>query len=102
RDVPVGRMTTMSLETVRTPAGAKSGPAFFGGPLPPLPTGWTSLPAAFVGQVKRRREKSALSDSTKVNLSYGQTFVRALALGRVLARTLGPEPYVGLLLPPSV
>src|SRR5690606_12849974 len=29
-------------------------------------------------------------------------FLRALALGRVLARTLGPEPFVGVMIPPTV
>src|SRR5262249_37838920 len=32
---------------------------------------------------------------------YGQTLMRALALGRVLERTLGPAPRVGVLIPPS-
>ena len=91
----------MSLDTVGTPVEVKSG-TFFGGQLPPLPTDWVSLPSAFVRQVGLHRSKQALSDSTKVSLTYGETFLRALALGRVLARTLGPDPYVGLLLPPSV
>jgi acyl-[acyl-carrier-protein]-phospholipid O-acyltransferase/long-chain-fatty-acid--[acyl-carrier-protein] ligase len=37
-----------------------------------------------------------------VNLTYGQTLIRALACARLLKRTLGPEPYVGLLIPPMV
>lgn len=91
----------MTLDTVGTPAEVKS-PKFFGGTLPPLPQGWDSLPAAFVQQVFRNRQKEAMTDSTKARLTFGDALVRALALGRVLARTLGPEPYVGLLLPPSV
>jgi len=43
-----------------------------------------------------------MADSTKVELTYGETFLRAAVLSRVLKRMLGPEPYVGLLLPPSV
>jgi acyl-[acyl-carrier-protein]-phospholipid O-acyltransferase/long-chain-fatty-acid--[acyl-carrier-protein] ligase len=35
-------------------------------------------------------------------LSYGGLFERAVVLGRVLERSLGPSPYVGLLVPPSV
>jgi acyl-[acyl-carrier-protein]-phospholipid O-acyltransferase/long-chain-fatty-acid--[acyl-carrier-protein] ligase len=41
-------------------------------------------------------------DSTGVSLTYGETFLRALALSRVLRRKLGPEAYVGLLIPPTV
>lgn len=44
--------------------------------------------------------KPAVSDSIGTELTYGEMFLRAIALGRVLERTLGPEPYVGVLLPP--
>jgi acyl-[acyl-carrier-protein]-phospholipid O-acyltransferase/long-chain-fatty-acid--[acyl-carrier-protein] ligase len=91
----------MSLETAQTSVSTPS-PNTSTGPLPPLPDGWESLAKAFLKRVQAHRGKSALSDSTGASLSYGETLVRALALGRVLARTLGPEPYVGLLLPPSV
>jgi acyl-[acyl-carrier-protein]-phospholipid O-acyltransferase/long-chain-fatty-acid--[acyl-carrier-protein] ligase len=43
-----------------------------------------------------------MADSTGASLTYGQTFLRALVLGRVLARTVGPAPSVGLLIPPNV
>jgi acyl-[acyl-carrier-protein]-phospholipid O-acyltransferase/long-chain-fatty-acid--[acyl-carrier-protein] ligase len=49
-----------------------------------------------------RRNRPALADSTKASLTYGQTLLRAVVLSRVLKRHLGPEPYVGLLLPPTV
>ena len=49
-----------------------------------------------------RPKKEALADSTGVRLTYGEVFLRALALGRALGRVLGPEPYVGLLIPPTV
>ena len=71
-------------------------------PLPPLPEGWSSLARAFLQQARRCWVRPALSDSTGANLTYGQTLIRALACARLLERTLGPEPYVGLLIPPMV
>ena len=53
----------------------------------------------------RRRalgKRQALADSTKASLTYADTFLRAVVLGRVLKRLLGPEKYVGLLVPPTV
>jgi acyl-[acyl-carrier-protein]-phospholipid O-acyltransferase/long-chain-fatty-acid--[acyl-carrier-protein] ligase len=70
-------------------------------PLPPLPEHWRSLPRVFVHQARALGNKIAMGDSTGVSLTYGQALVRALALGRVLARTLGPAPRVGLLIPPT-
>jgi acyl-[acyl-carrier-protein]-phospholipid O-acyltransferase/long-chain-fatty-acid--[acyl-carrier-protein] ligase len=60
------------------------------------------LPRAFVHQARAARKKVAVADTTGAALTYGDVFLRALALGRVLARTLGPAPYVGLLIPPTV
>jgi acyl-[acyl-carrier-protein]-phospholipid O-acyltransferase / long-chain-fatty-acid--[acyl-carrier-protein] ligase len=71
-------------------------------PLPPLPAHWSSLTRAFVEAARAQPGKVAMADSTKVSLTYGDTFLRAVVLSRVLRRVLGPEPYVGLLLPPSV
>jgi len=70
--------------------------------LPPWPERWTSLPRAFVLQVRGRSSSPALADSTGTRLTYGQAFLRSLALGRVLARSVGDEKYVGLLIPPTV
>jgi acyl-[acyl-carrier-protein]-phospholipid O-acyltransferase/long-chain-fatty-acid--[acyl-carrier-protein] ligase len=56
----------------------------------------------FVHQCRALGGRLALADSTGVSLTYGETLVRAVALGRVLARTLGPAPHVGLLIPPTV
>ena len=42
-----------------------------------------------------------LEVSTGASLTYAQALVRALALGRVLERTLGPAPHVGILIPPN-
>jgi acyl-[acyl-carrier-protein]-phospholipid O-acyltransferase / long-chain-fatty-acid--[acyl-carrier-protein] ligase len=43
-----------------------------------------------------------MADSTGVRLTYGKTFISALALGRALARNWGPANHVGLLVPPTV
>ena len=70
--------------------------------LPPLPTAWRSLPRAFLDTARRHWSKVGLADSTGVELTYGSALVRSLALGRALVRELGPEPFVGLMVPPSV
>jgi acyl-[acyl-carrier-protein]-phospholipid O-acyltransferase/long-chain-fatty-acid--[acyl-carrier-protein] ligase len=70
-------------------------------PLPPMPEHWRSLPRVFVHQARASSRKVAIGDSTGASLTYGDALVRALALGRVLARTLGPAPRVGLLIPPN-
>src|SRR3954469_9029749 len=71
-------------------------------PLSPMPEHWKSLPRAFVHQARALAGKPALADSTGASLTYGETALRALVLGRVLARTIGPAPNVGLLIPPTV
>jgi acyl-[acyl-carrier-protein]-phospholipid O-acyltransferase / long-chain-fatty-acid--[acyl-carrier-protein] ligase len=43
-----------------------------------------------------------MADSTKASLNYGDVFLRACVLARVLKRLVGPAQYVGLLLPPTV
>jgi acyl-[acyl-carrier-protein]-phospholipid O-acyltransferase/long-chain-fatty-acid--[acyl-carrier-protein] ligase len=43
-----------------------------------------------------------MSDSTGANLTFGETLLRALVLGRVLARQWGPATHVGLMVPPTV
>ncbi len=78
-----------------------------GGPLPdrklsPLPHSWRSLQRAFVGTARSLWSETAMCDSTGVSLTYGQTLMRALALGRVLARLWGPAPRVGIMVPPTV
>ncbi len=89
----------MSLETPARPAGAID--VMPDVPLPPWPAHWRSLPRSFVHQARARPKAPALADSTGASLTYGETFLRSLVLGRVLARELGPEPYVGLLIPPT-
>jgi acyl-[acyl-carrier-protein]-phospholipid O-acyltransferase/long-chain-fatty-acid--[acyl-carrier-protein] ligase len=90
----------MSQETATRPVGTVQPPVEI--PLAPLPRHWRSLGRAYVHQARGRGRQPALSDSTGASLTYGQTFIRALALGRVLARSLGPHRYVGLLIPPTV
>jgi acyl-[acyl-carrier-protein]-phospholipid O-acyltransferase/long-chain-fatty-acid--[acyl-carrier-protein] ligase len=70
-------------------------------PLPPLPTAWRSLPAAFLSTARANWGKLAILDSLGAKLTYGQTLIRALVLSRLLQRKLGPEPYVGVLVPPG-
>jgi acyl-[acyl-carrier-protein]-phospholipid O-acyltransferase / long-chain-fatty-acid--[acyl-carrier-protein] ligase len=90
----------MSVQTSERPVGSEvSIPDVT---LTPLPAAWRSLPRAFVDTARRRWSKEAMADSTGVSLTYGSALVRALALGRALSRELGPEPYVGLMVPPSV
>ena len=70
--------------------------------LAPLPKSWRSLPRSFVHTARRKPLALALVDSTGTSLTYRDAFLRASALARVLSRTLGPEPYVGVMLPPTV
>ena len=86
-------------------AGKQTGPTSWTPnpkPLPPLPAGWTSLTRAFVTTARATPGRTAMADSTKVSLTYGETLLRSIVLSRVLRRFVGPEAYVGLLLPPSV
>ena len=70
--------------------------------LPPLPARWRSLPRAFVHQARAIPSRTALADSTGASLSFGQTLLRALVLGRVLERLWGPAEHFGLMVPPTV
>jgi len=67
-----------------------------------LPTLWRSLPRAFVHQARADWSRTAMADSTGASLTYGETLIRSLALGRVLARIAGSADRVGLLVPPTV
>ncbi len=85
--------------------GARSNPAeghAVPRPLAPLPPEWRSLPHAFARQARRAPGRPAVRDSSGAALSHGQTLLRATVLARVLARSLGPEEFVGLMLPPMV
>jgi len=71
-------------------------------PLAPLPKGWTSLGRAFVTSARARPSAPCLADSTGTKLAYGETFLRASALARVLGRIVGTGRYVGVMVPPTV
>ena len=92
-------MTLGTAAGSATKATAKSADAM---PLPPLPPHWTSLQRAFVTVARSQPGRPAMADSTKVNLSFGETLLRACVLARFLSSRLGPAKYVGLLLPPTV
>jgi acyl-[acyl-carrier-protein]-phospholipid O-acyltransferase/long-chain-fatty-acid--[acyl-carrier-protein] ligase len=70
--------------------------------LPPLPADWQSLPRAFVHKAREISSRIALADSTGATLSFGETLMRTLALGRVLAREWDSASHVGLMVPPAV
>ena len=89
----------MSLVTTERPGGA--GSAVPDVPLSPLPATWRSLPRAFVDAARSNWSKVGMADSMGANLTFGSALIRALALGRALGRELGPEPYVGVMIPPS-
>ncbi len=90
----------MSLQTApRSAEKAVDAPEI---PLAPLPAHWRSLPRAFVHQARAQGNRQALADSTKASLNYADTLLRAIVLSRVLKRLVGPEKYVGLLVPPTV
>jgi acyl-[acyl-carrier-protein]-phospholipid O-acyltransferase/long-chain-fatty-acid--[acyl-carrier-protein] ligase len=82
--------------------GQDSGPYQPWRELPPLPETWRSLPSAFVHSARANSSRIAISDSTGVAYTYGETFLRALAMGRVLARSWGDAAHVGLFVPPVV
>ena len=68
----------------------------------PCQTKWQSLAHAFVAQVRRHWADEAMCDGTGARLTYGETLLRSLVLGRYLARLVQDDPYVGVLLPPTV
>lgn len=70
--------------------------------LPPLPSAWTSLAAAFVRSARAHAKLPALADSAKAKLDYGGVLLRSLALGRALGRALGDEKNIGVFMPPTV
>ncbi len=71
-------------------------------PLSPLPAEWRSLAHAFVSQVRRHWSDEAMCDGTGAKLTYGDTLLRSLVLGRCLSRMVAADSYVGVLLPPTV
>ncbi len=90
----------MSVQTTERPVGVDQ--AVPDVALPPLPASWRSLPRAFLDTARAHWSKVGMADSTGVELTFGSSLIRAFALSRALARELGPEPYVGVMVPPSV
>jgi acyl-[acyl-carrier-protein]-phospholipid O-acyltransferase/long-chain-fatty-acid--[acyl-carrier-protein] ligase len=91
----------MSTDTAPRAAATAAPAAQPDTPLPPPPAGWRSLGRAFVQAARAHRDRRAIADSLGADLTYGDALLRSLALGRVLARTVGRNPYVGVFLPPS-
>ena len=92
----------MSLETSTLPAVTASPSSTDVRQLAPLPAHWRSLARAFVDQARAKPKSLCMVDSTGTSLTYGDAFLRAVALGRVLNRKLGPAQYVGVMIPPTV
>lgn len=94
----------MSVSEARAPISECVGEEGHGiwRPLSPLPREWRSLAHAFVKRARLHPARVAMRDSSGAELTFGQTFLRAVALSRVLARNLGDEEFVGLMLPPAV
>jgi len=77
------------------------------GPLPdrelsPFRRSWRSVQRVFVQRARASWIDAAMCDSTGVSLTFGQSLMRAIALGRVLARLWGRAPRVGIMVPPTV
>ncbi len=70
--------------------------------LPPLPSAWRSLPAAFLAAARANWGKVAMIDSLGTRRTYGEALIGSLILGRLLRAKLGSDQYVGLLVPPGV
>ena len=87
----------MNHESASPPDAENNAP-----PLPPLPRHWRSLGAAFAWQGRRSGPRKAMADSTGTHITYADALMKSVALGRRLARSAGPAPYVGVLLPPTV
>jgi len=90
----------MTISTTERPSGAAAGAPDLA--LAPLPEHWRSIPRAFLRTAREHWPEVGMADSSGVELTYGSALTRALALGRALSRELGPEPYVGVMVPPSV
>jgi acyl-[acyl-carrier-protein]-phospholipid O-acyltransferase/long-chain-fatty-acid--[acyl-carrier-protein] ligase len=92
--------------SVQSPSAALAPPAAAGldvpdQPLPPLPAGWDSLPAAYLKAARTHWKKLGVVDSLGAKLTFGDVLIRALILSRLLKRKLGDDVYVGLLVPPG-
>src|SRR5690606_17808500 len=87
--LPRSGVIVMSVQTAVRPAGAAIDPTPLL-PMPALPASWSSLGRAFVTTARVRGGAAAFVDTTGASLSYRQALLKALALGRVLERVIGP------------
>jgi acyl-[acyl-carrier-protein]-phospholipid O-acyltransferase/long-chain-fatty-acid--[acyl-carrier-protein] ligase len=71
-------------------------------PLSSLPARWASLGHAFVEQARNHWSVPAMCDGTGARLTYGESLLRSIVLGRFLKRASGSARYLGILLPPTV
>lgn len=71
-------------------------------PLSALPSGWTSLAAAFIKQARRSPAKLFATDTTKDRVTFREALVRSCVLARYLSRKVKGQKAIGLLVPPSV
>lgn len=94
-----GAGTDMTAES-STMAGATSEPVPDTA-MTPLPRSWRSLPRAFLNRARAEWNRVAITDTTDATLTFGEALLRALALGRVLNRSVGTGEYVGVLMPPT-
>jgi acyl-[acyl-carrier-protein]-phospholipid O-acyltransferase/long-chain-fatty-acid--[acyl-carrier-protein] ligase len=92
-------MTSSAVSEPRRASAAREVPDT---PMSPLPSGWRSLPRAFIAAARRYRDRVAMTDTTGATITYGEALLRSLALGRVLHRKLDRREYVGVFLPPTV
>lgn len=69
---------------------------------PAMPGHWTSLGRVFVHNARLYPSRQAISDSSGLSLTYGETLLQATVLARLLSRKLGDARYVGLMMPPTV
>ncbi len=58
-------------------------------PLPPLPTAWRSLPAAFLAAARANWGKLAMVDSLGTRRTYGEVLIGSLILGRLFRKRFG-------------
>nr|MBC8412286.1 AMP-binding protein [bacterium] len=61
-----------------------------------------ALPVAFAASARKHWKNHAVSDTTGKELTYGELFVAATAVSKVIEIEIGDDEKIGVLLPPSV
>lgn len=69
--------------------------------LPPLPESWYTLPHAFLHQVRKTPDATAVVDSLGTRLTYRGLLVSAVALANELHKCASGDTPIGIILPPS-